>query len=189
MITAREALRGLYAAARLFLFDKSAIAIFDSSVVGFWKSFSCAVIVLPGYVFLVAFSSSGPPLDIQPLRIFVIEGIGYIIGWTAWPLAAAYFTPLLNRQEAYIRYVVAYNWSTGPQVVILILLLTLHSMGILSDGLIIWVSIIVLFILLFYHGYIIRVALDVSVELAVCLVIAEFLIGQIIRLTSNSMLA
>ena len=55
MITREEAITGLYAAWRLFLRDRRAVALFDDSYAGVVKSFFCAVIVLPGYVLLLAF--------------------------------------------------------------------------------------------------------------------------------------
>lgn len=188
MISTQDAFRGLYAAARLFLFDKYAMTLFDDSATGFWKSFFCAIIILPGYACIVAYSNGSSHVDLHPLRVLLIEGIGYVIGWVAWPLAAAYFTPFLNRQEAYIRYIVAYNWSAGPQVVILILLLAFQNTGFFSESIIIWASFAALLIILFYHGFIIRVALEVKAEFTVCLVITEFILGQFIRLISNTML-
>ncbi len=188
MITTQEAFRGLYAAWRLLLRDRSAVALLDDSVDGFWKSFSCAVIILPGYVLLVAFAGGGPAEGAHPIRIVLVEGIGYVIGWVAWPLLASYITPLLNRREAYIRYIVAYNWSAGPQILILILLLVLQSSGILHQGPFTVVSLVTLLVLMFYHGFIVRIALDVAVELAVALVVGEFLLGQMIRMVSDAML-
>ena len=189
MITTQEAFRGLYAAWRLLLRDRSAVALLDDSADGFWKSFSCAVIVLPAYIILIAFAGGGPPAGAHPIRIILVEGIGYIIGWVAWPLVAAYIAPFLGRGEVYIRYIVAYNWSAGPQIVILVLLLALQSSGILSQGPFTAVSLFALLVLLFYHGFIVRVALDVAVELAVALVVGEFLLGQMIRIVSDAMLA
>ncbi len=83
MITSQEAVRRLYAAWRLLLRDRSAVTLLDDSVEGFWKSFSCAVIILPGYILLVAFAGDGPAEGAHPVRIVVVEGIGYVIGWVA----------------------------------------------------------------------------------------------------------
>ena len=189
MITTQEAVRGLYAAWRFLLRDRGAVAMLDDSVEGFWKSFSCAVIILPGYILLVAFAGAGPDVGAHPIRIVVVEGIGYVIGWTAWPLIASYVVPMLDRHEAYIRYIVAYNWSAGIQILILLLLLVLQSSGLLSLGPSMAVSLFVLLVLLFYHGFIVRVALDIAVEFAVALVIGEFLLGQSIRFVSDAMLS
>ena len=189
MITTQEAFRGLYAAWRLFLRDRSALALFDDSVEGYWKSFACAVIVLPGYILLVYGAGAEPSADVHPLRIIFVEGIGYIIGWVAWPLAAAYIAPLLGRGENYMCYIVAYNWSAGTQIVALLLLLVFQSSGLVSEGAFAGIGLVALLILLFYHGFIVRVALDVAVELVVALVIGEFLLGQMIRTVANALIA
>ena len=96
---------------------------------------------------------------------------------------------MLDRHEAYIRYIVAYNWSAGIQILILLLLLVLQSSGLLSLGPSMAVSLFVLLVLLFYHGFIVRVALDIAVEFAVAMVIGEFLLGQSIRFVSDAMLS
>ena len=83
----------------------------------------------------------------------------------------------------------AYNWSAGPQILILILLLVLQISGILHQGPFVAVSLVVLLVLMFYHSFIVRVALDVAVELAVALVVGEFLLGQMIRMVVDTMLA
>ena len=80
MITTQEAVRGLYAAWRFLLRDRGAVAMLDDSVEGIWKSFSCAVIILPGYILLVAFAGAGADVGAHPIRIVVVEGIGYVIG-------------------------------------------------------------------------------------------------------------
>ena len=189
MITAQEAFRGLYGAWRLFLRDRSALALFDDSIEGYWKSFSCAAIVLPGYILLVYGAGAEPSADIHPIRVVFVEGIGYVIGWVAWPLAAAYIAPLLGRGENYMRYIVAYNWSAGTQIVALLLLLVFQGSGIVSEGAFAGIGLVALLILLFYHGFIVRVALDIRVELAVALVIGEFLLGQMIRTVANALLS
>ena len=84
----------------------------------------------------------------HPLRIVVVEGIGYVIGWVAWPLAAAYIAPLLGRGENYIRYIVAYNWSAGTQIVALLLLLVFQSSGLVSEGTFAGIGLVALLILL-----------------------------------------
>ena len=53
MITKQEVFEGVYGAWRLVLGDRSAMALFDDSVLGFWKSFFAAAIVFPMYALLI----------------------------------------------------------------------------------------------------------------------------------------
>jgi len=188
MITAQEVFRGIYAAWRLFLRDRSALALFDNSIEGYWKSFICAVVILPGFFLLVYIADAELSANIHPLRIVVVEGIGYVIGWVAWPLATAYILPLVGCGKNYIRYIVAYNWSSGTQIAALLLLQAFQSGRVLSDGVFAGVGLVALLILLFYHGFIIRITLDVAVKLVVALVIGEFFLGQMIRTVVNALL-
>jgi hypothetical protein len=95
----------------------------------------------------------------------------------------------LGRRETYIRYIVAYNWSAGMQIVILVILFVFQSSGLVSEGAFAGIGLVAFLVLLFYHGFIIRVALEVAVELAVALVVSELLLGQMIRTVSNALLA
>ena len=47
MITKQEVFKGLYGAWRLLLGDRGAVALFDDSIMGFWKSFFAAILILP----------------------------------------------------------------------------------------------------------------------------------------------
>ena len=53
MIKKQEIYEGLYAAWRLLLRDRAAIALFDDSASGFWKSFVSAAMIFPIYIALL----------------------------------------------------------------------------------------------------------------------------------------
>ena len=46
----RETLIGIYGAWRLARLERGAMSYFDASAEGFWKSFSAAALLLPGYI-------------------------------------------------------------------------------------------------------------------------------------------
>ena len=184
MIARHEVLLSIYGAWRLFLRDPRGIEWLDDSVDGFWKSFFCAVLVLPVFMLWVMLAE----LDAGFLRIVTVEGIAYVIHWVAWPLAMAYLAPAIDRDRNYIRYIVAFNWSSAIVAVILILLLTIEQAGLATGNLLILISLIARAIMLSYHWYVARIALEVSGIGAAGLVIAEFVLGQIINAVSLGML-
>jgi hypothetical protein len=188
MITARETFTGLYAAWRLLLRDGSAVALFDDSVGGIVKSFFCAVIVLPGYILLLAAAPGAAPADVGLFRIFAVDLIAYVIGWVTWPLLMAYIAPALNRGGDYGRYIVAYNWASGPQVLLLLVVLILTMSSAASGGVLGFVHLAAIVIVLLYHLFILQVALRTSVFLSVLLMVGEFALSHFISVIRHTML-
>ncbi len=99
MIARHEILLSIYGVWRLFLRDPRGLEWLDTSLEGYWKSFFCAVIVLPAYALWIAFVSSGAEYSAGPFRIVTVEAISYVISWVSWPLLMAYLTPLIDRES------------------------------------------------------------------------------------------
>lgn len=88
----REVSCGLYGAWRLARLDTTAMAWFDRGPDGTARSFWAAIICFPGFVALLAlrvtphdWASSGVA------HILLVESIGYVVGWAAYPLAVLLF--------------------------------------------------------------------------------------------------
>ncbi|MGE4219020.1 MAG: hypothetical protein AB7G39_06195 [Alphaproteobacteria bacterium] len=171
-----ETLTGLFAAWRVLLRDGRAVALFDATPAGFWKSFFCAVVVLPPYVFLMWLVDAWGD-DPAWGRVILVEAIAYVIAWTAWPVLIAHIVPLLDRQDRYIRYIVAYNWSSGPQTLVWVAATLLSIAGLLPTPL----GVVVLVVLLAYQTFIARVALEIATLPAVALALSDFFLGHIVR--------
>jgi hypothetical protein len=109
MLSAVELSAGVFGAWRLAHLDANGHRFFDNSVAGFWKSFWAAVVVLPGYVILLALQLSEAEITASSGRLVLVEGISYVIGWTAYPLAVFHLAPVIDREERYLGYIVAHN--------------------------------------------------------------------------------
>jgi hypothetical protein len=188
MITRPEVINSLFGAWRLLLRDPRGMEYLDDTIDGYWKSFFCAVIVLPGYALWFFFTVYNVNFDAGLFRILIVEGIGYVIGWVAWPLLMAYIAKALDRDRNYIRYIVAYNWSAGISILIYLVVLVLRLLGFMPIGIMAFVSFIALVVILSYHWYILRVGLEVSPAAAAGLVAGDFVLGQIISGFSRGML-
>ncbi len=180
MITRQEAIEGLYGAWRLFLRDPGAVALFDDSPNGFFKSFFCAVLVLPAYILLAALG----PGAVEPTRgilaTLVVEASAYVIGWVAWPLVMAHVAPLIGRERQYRLYIVAFNWSNAVQIGLFLSILLLNLAGVVPDRALPLVNLIALIVAIFYHMFILRVTMDLRGLGAFGLVFGEFVLGQFI---------
>ena len=187
MIARHEVLLSLYGAWRLFIRDPKGFEWLDDSIEGYWKSFFCAVVVLPAYVFWF-FLRDGDSSDAGVVRTITVEGIAYVISWVAWPLIMAYIAPAIDRDKNYIRYIVAYNWSAGIQVAILMLVLTVELTGLAPGGILVILSLIMTVVIFFYHWYVLRIGLEISSLLAAALVVGDFVLARVIHGVSQGIL-
>jgi len=180
MITRREIAVSLHAAWRLLLRDASAIDEFDNSMSGVIKSFYCAIIVLPGYALILAVSATLRESETALIPFVAANFIAYVAGWAAWPLVMHYVAPLIGRDDAYCRYIAAYNWSSGPYILIVLLLHIPVAFGLDSPRFLLAIGLLGLVIMLFYHLFIVRIALRMRLPGAIGLVIAEYFLGDLI---------
>lgn len=177
MITAREVSYGLFGAWRLAHLDPRGMDYFDTTIEGFWRSFWAAVLMIPPYIVLVLLQLGQRETDWDPLRVLLVETIGYAIAWTAFPLAAFYVLAALGKQQRYVAYIVAYNWSNLIQIAVMLPVAALEATGALPGGVSTSLFIAALASILFYQYYITRVALDVDIAIAVGLVFIDLMLG------------
>ena len=153
MIARHEVLLSLYGVWRLFLRDPRGIEWLDVSIEGFWKSFFCAVVVLPIFGVWVFIRNSGLE-DVGIIRLVTVEGIGYVVQWVTWPLVMAYIAPAIGRDDNFIRYIVAFNWSAGIYVCIYLIVIGIKLSGIVSGGGLALIGLVAAIVILSYHWYI-----------------------------------
>jgi hypothetical protein len=109
--TLREIGRNLHGAWRFTRFDRSAMLYFDSSIDAVWRSFWAAALAYPGTILLIVLR-----LDAEQrhgttlLHILLLETMGYIILWAAFPLIILGFCRWLKREEEALDFIIAYNW-------------------------------------------------------------------------------
>jgi hypothetical protein len=177
MITARELSLGLFGAWRLANLDRRGMEFFDKTVEGFWRSFWAAALTAPPYALLVLLQLNQRQLDWDPLRVLLIEIIGYTIAWTAFPLAAFYLLAALGKQQRFVAYIVAYNWANVIQMAVMLPVAALEA----ADGLpgpITGIVFIAAFAAVIYYQYFIaRVALEVDAPIAIGLVFTDLMLG------------
>ena len=188
MITLPEAFTGLYAAWRLFLRDGRAVTLLDGTPAGALKSFYCAAIVLPAYILVVIVGNTPAVAEIDWFRFFAVETLAYVVSWCVWPLLMYYVAQALDRSASYFLYVSAYNWASGPQMLVLLVVLFLSVTGIVSDDLVTIANLAALVIVLLYHLFIVRVTLKLTFFVSLGLVVAEAMVSQFVIQARDSML-
>ncbi len=188
MIPSLELVRALYGAGRLARFDAGGTAYFNNTAEGFWRSFIAALIVAPVYAAflatLYAATEAPPPLA----RFAVVHVIAYVIAWVIYPVVMGGLTTLLDREGRYIAYIVAYNWTTGLQNMVLLASAFLAVSGILPENAGHVLNLLVLGYVLAFAWFIARQVLEISVAAAGGLVVLDFFLGQFLRSIADGMM-
>jgi len=181
MVTAKEAVSALYGAFRLARLDPSGLDFFDNSVRGFWNSFFAAVLVLPFYLVLTAMRHSVLETAVPFGRFFAIEMIAYVIAWVAFPLVMASLTRTLEREDRYIRYIVAYNWAAVWQNALYMPVAMLSVGGVLAPAGANALGFLALALIVIYVWFVTRTALKVTAGMAAGIVGIDFLLSILIN--------
>jgi len=183
-----EILRSLYGAYHLARFDAGSLTHFDATPGGFWKSFFAAVIVAPLYLILLAVRIENGPADIEPARLLAVESIAYVIGWVIYPLVMATVARLIDRERHYVRYIVAYNWTSVWQNVIYLPIAILSVAGLLTGGAGGLLAVAGLIVVLVYAWFVARTALDIPGLFAVPLVGLDITLGLMLNSFADSLI-
>ena len=181
----REFVAAMMGALRLARFDRGGMAFFDSSDAGFWRSFTAAWIAAPAYTVMVL--ARLRPWEVDAVRLVLVEGIGYVISWFLWPLVMISVARLLDCSERYRGYIVAYNWATLVQYIV-VAPVTLLAFGGELGGFGPLLSFIVFAYTLAYSGFIAGVALGVPLGMAVGIVVLDVIVTLFVEGITDGML-
>jgi hypothetical protein len=195
MPSVREIVFAFYGAWRLALLDAGGIAYFGTTTDAFWRSFFAAAIIAPFFAVVMALrysldmgDVSLDMSDVDPARFVTIEAIAYVTGWVAFPYAMLSIARLIDRDEHYVRFIVAYNWTAVLQNALYMPIICLAMIGALPDGLSAILQFVALAVILFYTWFITRTALDIGGPAAVAIVLFDLILGIFINVYADKML-
>jgi hypothetical protein len=168
-------------ALRLARGDPRGLGFFDTSIDGFWRSFRAAVICYPFFLILLGFRVSTARWQAAGLMpIVIVETIGYVISWVAFPLLMLPLSRWLGREERFLPFMVAYNWSQVPQTALFVILAAGAASGLLPHAMEQLADFAAAVAVLLYEWYIARVALAVSSSQAVPVVLLDLVLGSVL---------
>ena len=176
-----EAWLALVGALRLARGDRGGLLCFDRSLDGFWRSFRAAAVTYPLY--LVLLNSRVGDAEWQrsgSWRIVLVETIGYVIAWVAFPLIMLAVTRRIGRAHRFFDFMVPYNWCQVPQSALFVLVGVGTESRILSPGAGQSLDIAAAIATLIYEWYIARVALDTTGAAAAFIVLVDLVLGVVI---------
>ncbi len=166
---------------RLARGDRGGLAYFDRSLDGFWRSFLSAFLGYPFFLMLLTMRVGLADWNAAGgLRIILIETIGYVISWVAFPLVMLSVLRWIGREQRFFDFMVPYNWCQLPQSVLFVLVGLESETGALSDPISQTIEIAAAIAVLIYEWYIARVALETSGAAATLVVLVDLVLGVLI---------
>jgi hypothetical protein len=173
---------------RLAKGDRGGLACFDRSLDGFWRSFFAGVLSYPLYLALLTMRVSAAEWEAAGvLRIILVETIGYVIAWVAFPLLMLSVTRWISRQGRFFDFMVPYNWCQLPQSVLFVLVGLGVESGILGDPAAQAIEAAAAIAVLVYEWYIARVGLETSGGAATLVVLVDLVLGVVVSRAAGSL--
>ncbi|NQV55142.1 MAG: hypothetical protein HQ503_04725 [Rhodospirillales bacterium] len=168
--------------------DPGGMAYFDTSLDGFWRSFYAAAFVAPLFVLYLVVRFHMAEIEVSAFRFASVEIIAYVIAWVIFPLMMFYICNSISRESQYISYIVAYNWASVWQNLVYLPFAMLTEFGMLPPGATRALGIAILIMVMLYTWFITKTALNISVVLAIGLVVLDFIVSIFINSLSLGML-
>jgi hypothetical protein len=166
---------------RLARGDRGGLAYFDRTLDGFWRSFLSAFLSYPFFLVLLTMRVSLADWNAAGgLQIILVETIGYVISWVAFPLVMLSVLRWIGREQRFFDFMVPYNWCQLPQSVLFMLVGLESETGALSDPVSQAIEIGAAIAVLVYEWYIARVALETSGAAATLVVLVDLVLGVLI---------
>jgi hypothetical protein len=166
---------------RLARGDRRGLAYFDRTLDGFWRSFLSAFLSYPFFLVLLTmrvsladWNAAGGP------QIVLVETIGYVISWVAFPLVMLSVLRWIGREQRFFDFMVPYNWCQLPQSVLFVIVGLESETGVLGDPISQTIEIGAAIAVLVYEWYIARVALETSAAAATLVVLVDLVLGVLI---------
>lgn len=165
--------------------DLAGYRYFEVSPGGFWRSFLAYFLIVPFYL-AIANAERGLAADlgaagtreidnIMPIRCLVLAA-----EWIIFPFAMIWVCRMLDLGHGYVRFIVAYNWSSVPAVAFLTLPFLLYQFGIIGSGGTVLAYFVMTGAVICYRWFIARTALDTTPVNATGVVAFDFMFGLVI---------
>ena len=118
-------------------------------------------------------------------RILLVESIGYVVSWTAFPLVILAFCHWLERDEQSLGFITAYNWSQVLQTVLGLIGLGAVVALPTTPGLTVYF--VVLVARLVYEWFIARTALEAGGVAAAAVVLIDIVLSEAVSQVTQSL--
>lgn len=167
-----DAVRSLKACWRMLCNDEDGLKDLNLTQAGFWRSFAAIFLVAPLYLYSSA-ASARLAVPAQPETSWFANFSLLALLWVLWPWIMVTISHMIARERNYVRYIVAYNWSSVYVIAALVPILALQETGIMGTGIGALSSLMIILWSLYYRWYVARLALDTTPLIATALVAGD----------------
>jgi hypothetical protein len=183
-----EVSRGIYGAWRLARLDRAAIGLFDCTIHGVIRSFWAAAICYPAVLLMLVTRPDAADLDGGGLfRLVLVQSIGYVIQWAAYPLIALRISRWLAPEERALGFIIAFNWSQVIQMAVVLVVALVTRIGIITADVAPVADLVVYVLCLVYEWFIARLVLEAGRLPATVLVLLDVVIFAIVSQVTISL--
>tara|TARA_B100001123_G_scaffold285780_1_gene318544 strand:- start:1740 stop:2345 length:606 start_codon:yes stop_codon:yes gene_type:complete len=183
----------LYGAWGLAHLDQRGMDHFTLTVSGFWSSFFAAAIAAPIYIYIrsisPAISMEQRPYELGAAENVLVGGATYLLSWCTLPVLMVFLSRILGVGKHYVGFIVAYNWAGVLQWALFGLVVTIMALTDTEASLHAVINLIAVMLTLFYLWFITRTALHVGPFVAVSIVVIHVLIGLLLNLSAQEIVA
>ncbi|WP_068083418.1 hypothetical protein [Polycladidibacter stylochi] len=186
----REAQLAIIGSWRIFLGKPGALAFFDLSLKGFWRSFAAIIMVAPLYYISLQsgikmlsdpnLAGSSTQITADFSSFYALQTLVLVLDWIAYPLVLALLAGSLNIQKAYFAYIATYNWSTLLLLLPHAALSLLYLLGLLPAMVLIMLSLPIVGWSLYFRYILTRYVTGIAIGPALGLVALGFLLSLFI---------
>lgn len=177
-MSARDIAAGVASVSLLARGRRIGLGLLDGSPHGAWRSFVALFVAAP--FFLALKLVSAPPIvaGADPVRLWIAEAIGYVMGWFALPLVILAFARVMDRLHRWALFVCAWNWANLAQILVFLAAALLAAL--LPRGLGQLVTLVALGYVLWLQWFVAREALDIPGPRAIAVVGVDLVLGLFI---------
>lgn len=170
---------------RLARGDRAALALFDRSPQGFWRSFRAALLAYPLYLIVLTMRVSLAHWRAAGGgRILAVETIAYVITWTAFPLIMLEVTRWLGREDRFFDFMVPYNWCQVPQSLLAAAIGIAAESRLFAPASTEAIGLAAIAAVFAYEWLIARIALQTTRTTAALVVLVDFLLAVLVTHTA-----
>ncbi len=180
MITVHELSMGLTGAWRLARGDRAGLGYFDASANGAIRSFYAALVALPLATLFLGLDLANQDIDTPVAAIVLVFLLAFVLDWAAFPLAVLGLAPKMGFEDHVLRYIPALNWARVLELVVLLPAAALGAAEVGGMGAMF--RLVLMMVVLVYHWFVAKAALEVTGPQAAFLVGLNLLMGFIISL-------
>ena len=138
------------------------------------------LLLVPAYAWLTLRRFSEIEFDPEFFPAVTVEAIGYVVGWTAFPVLSQAICERLGKPAAWYDYVVAYNWANVLQIAFYLPAAMLGTVEGMPRLPLFFVGVVAVTAAIAIHFRLARVVLGVEPVPALMLVAIDLAVGQMI---------